>query len=290
MRFTGLSVLPVIFLLLIVWNGCTFKDRDIDFAPRKHKMQETKKEMEKEWIKVGENGIIETGIASWYGNEYHGKRTANGEIYDMDKLTAAHKTLPFNTLVEVENLENNEKVTVRINDRGPFVDNRIIDLSRKAAKRIDIYDTGTAQVCLRLVKYPENVGIITDTKKEKTEVSPVEPQKMIPPPVVEPSNNDKGKEKEKIEPVINPEIKDIQNGVQKKYYLQAGAFGSQKNAERMLRELKIKCPNVVSFRVELIDGLYKLISEDINSMENARENFHKLKEAGISSIIKEGNR
>src|SRR5262245_56577220 len=74
-------------------------------------------------------GSVETGVASWYGHPYHGRRAANGEIYDMEKMTAAHRTLPFGTWVRVRNLENNKTVDVRITDRGPFVGGRIIDLS-----------------------------------------------------------------------------------------------------------------------------------------------------------------
>ena len=91
-------------------------------------------------------GFRERGTASWYGSDFHGKRPANGEIYDMDGMTAAHQTLPSGTLVRVSNLENNREVEVRINDRGPFVQGRIIDLSREAAKRIGMMGAGTARV------------------------------------------------------------------------------------------------------------------------------------------------
>ena len=80
-------------------------------------------------------GDREIGIASWYGHPYHGRRAANGEIYDMNKLTAAHRTLPFETWVRVHNLTNDRSVDVRIQDRGPFIRGRIIDLSRAAAER-----------------------------------------------------------------------------------------------------------------------------------------------------------
>lgn len=91
-------------------------------------------------------------MASWYGPNFHGKLTANGEIYNMNALTAAHRTLPFNTMIRVENLDNDESVVVRINDRGPFAKNRIIDLSRKAANEINMLGPGTARVRLFLVK------------------------------------------------------------------------------------------------------------------------------------------
>ncbi len=96
--------------------------------------------------------IIQDGIASWYGPKFHGKTTANGERYNMNGLTAAHKTLPFNTVVRVENVKNGRAVDVRINDRGPFVGNRIIDLSRRAAEEVDMIGSGTAEVRIFLLK------------------------------------------------------------------------------------------------------------------------------------------
>jgi len=96
----------------------------------------------------------ETGIASWYGHPYHGRAAANGEIYDMEKLTAAHRTLPFGTWVRVTNLGNNKSVDVRITDRGPFVDGRVIDLSHRAAEAIDMVGSGIAQVRLNLLSAP----------------------------------------------------------------------------------------------------------------------------------------
>lgn len=95
---------------------------------------------------------IQRGIASWYGPGFHGKKTANGETYDMHALTAAHKTLPFNTVVRVVNTRNGQSINVRINDRGPYVGDRIIDLSKKAAEEIDMLGSGTAEVKLFLVK------------------------------------------------------------------------------------------------------------------------------------------
>lgn len=100
----------------------------------------------------GEGAVIGSGIASWYGPNFHGKLTANGERFNMNDYTAAHKTLPFNTMVRVDNVENGKSVVVRINDRGPYVDNRIIDLSRKAAQEIDMIGNGTASVRLMVVR------------------------------------------------------------------------------------------------------------------------------------------
>ncbi len=99
-------------------------------------------------------GSTETGVASWYGIPYDGRRAASGEIYDMRQLTAAHPRLPFQTWVEVTNLSNGKQVDVRINDRGPFVKGRILDLSQAAARNIDMLRAGTARVRLKVIPPP----------------------------------------------------------------------------------------------------------------------------------------
>jgi len=103
-------------------------------------------------------GFRQNGVASWYGREFHGKKTSNGEIYDMHAMTAAHKTLPLGTYVRVHNLENNRSAVVRINDRGPFVHGRIIDLSYAAADDIGIVDSGTARVEVVALGKPASTG------------------------------------------------------------------------------------------------------------------------------------
>jgi rare lipoprotein A len=102
-------------------------------------------------------GSTETGLASWYGHPYHGRRAANGEIYDMEKMTAAHRTLPFGTWVRVKNLENNQTVDVRIIDRGPFVGGRVLDLSHAAAVSIAMIGPGTAKVKITVIAKPSVV-------------------------------------------------------------------------------------------------------------------------------------
>ena len=100
-------------------------------------------------------GEIERGQAGWYGDRYHGRKTASGERFDQNALTAAHRTLPFGTMVEVKNLDNGRTVTVRINDRGPFGrKTRIIDVSRAAAGELDMVSSGVAPVELRIVGQP----------------------------------------------------------------------------------------------------------------------------------------
>ena len=99
----------------------------------------------------GHPAYDEVGEASWYGKPYHGRLTANGEKYNMRKLTAAHRTLPFDTKVRVTNLRNGRRVKVRINDRGPFVGGRIIDLSRKAASKLKMIEDGVVPVGLQIL-------------------------------------------------------------------------------------------------------------------------------------------
>ena len=102
--------------------------------------------------------MSEEGVASYYADEYNGRRTANGETYDMNRLTAAHNSLPFDTKVRVTNRLNNKSVVVRINDRGPFKDNRIIDLSLAAAKEIGLIAPGTAPVRLEVLELGNTSG------------------------------------------------------------------------------------------------------------------------------------
>ncbi len=97
---------------------------------------------------------MEEGVASWYGYPFQGRRTSNGEIYDMHEFTAAHRTLPFNAMVRVTNLTNGKQTEVRINDRGPFVANRVIDLSLSAAQAIEMVGPGTAHVRLEVISGP----------------------------------------------------------------------------------------------------------------------------------------
>ncbi len=97
----------------------------------------------------------EIGIASWYGPGFHGEKTSNGEVYDQKSISAAHKNLPLPSYVKVTNLENNKSIVVRVNDRGPFHDGRVIDLSEGAANLLDVVKNGTAKVKLELIKVPE---------------------------------------------------------------------------------------------------------------------------------------
>lgn len=101
--------------------------------------------------------LVETGIASWYGAPYHNRRGSNGEIYDMNAMTAAHRTLPLGSIVRVTNLASGKSAIVRITDRGPFIEGRIIDLSQAAAKEIGLVQRGTGRVQVEVLKTPQSI-------------------------------------------------------------------------------------------------------------------------------------
>jgi len=111
-------------------------------------------------------GDVFKGNASWYGPDFHGKLTSNGETYNMYDMTAAHKTLPMNTIVKVTNLRNGKTAVVRVNDRGPFIATRIIDLSNKAAHKIEMVGTGTAPVSIEILGFDSKGKKRIPTKKQ----------------------------------------------------------------------------------------------------------------------------
>lgn len=116
----------------------------------------------------------ERGIASFYGKRFHGKRTASGEIFDKNKMTAAHRTLPFGTIVKVSREDNGNFVYVRINDRGPFVRNRLIDLSREAAEKLGIVQRGHQHVVMEVMRdgvLPEDIATLQSYKAVKNRLS-----------------------------------------------------------------------------------------------------------------------
>jgi rare lipoprotein A len=117
-------------------------------------------------LKKIEPGFTQQGVASWYGPGFHGKKTASGETYDMHEYTAAHNVLPLHTLVKVTNMDNGKEVLVRINDRGPFVNDRVIDLSLSAARGLGMEKPGTAPVRLTVVDSAKTVMVASCGKQQ----------------------------------------------------------------------------------------------------------------------------
>ena len=148
----------IFFIVTLFFLGCTSKS----YVTKVYNVPNVSNPTKKPYSVNGEIyyplnrvnvGWSQRGIASWYGPNFHGRYTSNGEIYNMYALTAAHKTLPMNTIVKVTNLNNGKSVIVRINDRGPFVKGRIIDLSYAAGKKIGLDVTGTAPVLIKVIGF-----------------------------------------------------------------------------------------------------------------------------------------
>ena len=153
------------------------------------------------------SGYTERGVASWYGKKFHGRLTSNRETYDMYQMTAAHKTLPLPTYVRVRNLRNNKSVVVRVNDRGPFVHNRIIDLSYAAALRLDMVNDGTSLVEVTAITVDDPPG---DRPTSAVSTPARQPAAAVPAETA---------------PATTASAENL-------VYAQVGAFGSRENAEK----------------------------------------------------------
>lgn len=141
----------IIALLLLSLSACSLTSTRASRSGAKQSGKSYVINGKRYYILPSAEGFKEKGQASWYGEPFHGRKTANGETYDMNKISAAHKTLPLNTWVEVKNLDNNKTLALRVNDRGPFIDGRIIDLSRAAAEEIGMLKAGVARVSIRAI-------------------------------------------------------------------------------------------------------------------------------------------
>lgn len=170
--------------------------------------------------------MLQAGIASWYGPKFHGRTTANGETYNMDDFTAAHKTLPFNTIVRVTNRTNGKEVDVRINDRGPYVGDRVIDLSRRAANEIDMVTSGTAEVEIWLLQ--EGDRPVTGSNANSIESFTVQLASF--------DTLDRATlESEKIS---GTEVVRVNFGGRTVYRIYYGKFEDKRDADRAMRDLK----------------------------------------------------
>ena len=194
------------------------------------------------------HGFIQTGKASWYGTKFQGRPTASGEIYDMHKKSAAHKTLPLGTYVEVLNLENNKNTVIRINDRGPFVKGRIIDLSYAAAKEIGLIGPGTSEV--RVSALGKEVG------KENSDVD--------------------------AKPLV--EIREIEKG---EFTIQIGSFKEKRNATKLADRLKVifDYVNITEFKDEANTTYYRLHISKTESLTNAGKIEKKLEDMGFTDAF-----
>lgn len=210
----------------------------------------------------------ETGIASWYGTKFHSRRTSSGEPYNLFAMTAAHKYLPLPTYVEVTNLENNRKIIVKVNDRGPFVDNRLIDLSYVGAKKLGMLGRGTAHVRVRAIdplKYGRPVWYSQRFPQKKR-------GRFIPV-------NDIAVENYKPLVTQAPRMASASHHL---VYLQVGAFRNKINALR----LKAQLANLIAAPIKIsypYGKLYLVQVGPIKDLMTADKLTHKLKVLGIKS-------
>ena len=177
------------------------------------------------WYTVMESsaGYRERGGASWYGKKFHGNLTSNREVYDMYAMTAAHKTLPLPTYVRVRNLRNDKSIIVRVNDRGPFVHNRIIDLSYAAALKLDMVRDGTSMVEVTAYNFDEPSTIdpppVAPPPRKRTEPSSLQSQPSVPAP----------------DSMVLPDTEEP--AIEHRIFVQVGAFGDRANADRRMDSL-----------------------------------------------------
>jgi rare lipoprotein A len=232
-------------------------------------------------VMAASRGYRERGIASWYGAKFHGRLTANGEVYDMYGMTAAHRGLPLPTYVEVRELQGGRSVVVRVNDRGPFHGDRIIDLSYAAAHKLGIIGRGTAEVEVRAIDPNGPVVAGTDAAGEMAvEVTATGvaigrasllAQPDLAAPILLPVSS---------MPAAAPAPRPDEAGL----YLQVGAFASRENAER-LRERLIEAvmPALVQAGDDPQRPVYRVRVGPLASAEEADRLSGRLVELGIAS-------
>ena len=216
-------------------------------------------------------GYNETGTASWYGTKFHGKKTANGERYDMHAMSAAHKTLPMPTMVRVTNLNNGRSVVVRVNDRGPFVKNRVIDLSYAAARALGYDNEGTAPV--RVEALGQNSMMATNSSPA-VRPSP-KPLTLPTPPAAIPENR------------ITPPVAAIKHAVRHgEMYIQLGAFSSAANANRLKSQLQRDYPSVAIYsRNGGYSEIYRVRIGPFDDEKEIETHVLSLQEQGYTNAI-----
>lgn len=242
----------------------------------------------------------ETGVASWYGEDFHEKATANGEVYDMDALTAAHRTLPLPTMVRVTNLENGRSIRLRVNDRGPYARGRIIDISRRGAKLLGFYDRGTARVRVQFegraevgAAPPQDETEIASTRPSDVRAAPrasVSETALAPPPGAtaapprQPPPEVRVASTAHMAPIPDVEPDGVVTTVpvpaRTQLWVQVGAFQSRANADRLVERLTYVGYAQVS--KTLVNGkpLHRVRFGPLSTVEQADAMLNKVIEKG----------
>tara|TARA_R110002167_G_scaffold82274_8_gene224507 strand:- start:1232 stop:2218 length:987 start_codon:yes stop_codon:yes gene_type:complete len=256
----------------------------------------------------------ETGIASWYGSDFHGKDTANGETYDMNDLTAAHRTLPLPSFVRVVNLENGRSIVLRVNDRGPFAKGRIIDVSRRGAQLLGFKDQGTARVRVQILaersqalkaqilgqdSIAEHGSPIQVDKLPKASVSAeslppppgaqAAPQPSSPPPAPVPASQVAAADEIRPGTLPEPEVTTVAVGPTN-IFVQAGAFTNYQNAMRT--QIMVSRVSSATISHVLIDNkdFYRVRVGPLATVEDADRALEQLQAIGYpgARIIVDG--
>jgi len=222
------------------------------------------------------------GVASYYAEPYHGRRTANGEIFDTyNGMTAAHKTLPFNTVVRVKNLNNGEEVDVRINDRGPFIKGRVIDLSLIAAKQIDLVRAGIAPVKLQVLK--DGSPTTKPAAPAPVPVAPSPPVPVSPPTVPAPVEPDPAP----VQPLPQLVAESVPSdpGILPTYGVQVGAFQTESAAIRLRDDLALRYMNVSILSILTDQTLYRVRVGNVMDISSAEQLARQLRDEHFNTFI-----
>ncbi len=231
------------------------------------------------YIPAHEPDYNEIGTASWYGRDFHGKATANGELFDMNVVSAAHPTLPIPSLVEVTNLTNGRSMVVRVNDRGPFVSDRLIDLSARGATLLGFRDQGSTQVRVRYIGPADPDSLVTTANL----TAPSDEQKWsrpAPTPVqtVPPTRVAEQKPTRTVKAArVNSD--EVVSG----HYVQAGAFSSRVNAERALNRVSdMGSAQIVETQTASGANLYRVLIGPFENQAEASALAESVSEQGVS--------
>ncbi len=274
---------------ILMLTACAHKSKEINYANLAEEVEAIKEDGG--YYKVGKTYTVlgqtytpkedysysEVGIASWYGDDFHDKRTANGETYNMRAITAAHRTLPLPSIVKVTNLENGKSIIARVNDRGPYVKNRIIDVSQKGAELLGYKNNGTAKVRVEILADESKAlkeAMLSKNNKSKTYANALPTNKISTTPATTAVNKP-------LTLAKNTTLKPAETGP---FFVQVGAFSDYDKAQNLADSMK-RFGNVSIFEAYLSkDGVYRVRLGAYNSRNEALKILDRLLDYGHSDV------
>lgn len=300
------------FCALLLLSGCASEPKDFEYKNLQEEVSAIKEDggiykvgnpytvLGQSYTPKEDYDYVETGIASWYGDDFHNKRTANGETYDMRAVTAAHRTLPLPSIVRVTNLENGKSIIARVNDRGPYVKNRIIDLSEKGAELLGYKNKGTARVKVEILERESKA--IKEAMLSPNNSSQTYGNATIPYSNTQPVSTAQASSATKYEistsnrrPLqYTSEISlasntttnvNIPNNVNEgPYFVQVGAFSDYDKAKQMAANMK-RFGNVSIYEAYLSkNGVYRVRLGAYHSKEEAMKILDRVLDYGHSDV------